>query len=110
MNVATYGAAGVDAKMSPAKSPSPWRLAAFLFHVAFSIASGHAECVALPVRIENSSCEWPLGNRVRSSTVEYSPFENDVYLKGTLLIIVRGRGDGRPKSGERVLVRACGFV
>jgi hypothetical protein len=39
-----------------------------------------------------------------------SPFESDVYLKGTLLVIVRGRSDGRPRSGQRVVVHACGFV
>lgn len=40
----------------------------------------------------------------------HSPFENDVYLKGTLLVIVRGGRDGRPRSGQSVVVRACGFV
>jgi len=42
--------------------------------------------------------------------VENSPLERDVFLKGTLLIIVRGRRDGRPKPHQRVLVQACGFV
>ena len=39
-----------------------------------------------------------------------SPFEQDVYLKGSLLVIVRARRDARPLSGKRVLVEACGFV
>jgi hypothetical protein len=35
-----------------------------------------------------------------------SPFGDDVYLKGTLLVRVT-RSDGRPRAGERVAV--CGF-
>jgi hypothetical protein len=40
---------------------------------------------------------------------DWSPLEDDVLLKGSLLVIVRGR-DGRPRSGKRVDVRGCGFV
>lgn len=32
--------------------------------------------------------------------------DNDVYLKGTLTIVVRGQ-DGRPRAGRRVTV--CGY-
>jgi hypothetical protein len=39
-----------------------------------------------------------------------SPFEKDVWLKGEVLVIVRGKRDGRPRAGERVAVHACGFV
>lgn len=40
----------------------------------------------------------------------WSPFEKDVWLKGELLVIVRGKDDGRPLAGQRVVVSACGFV
>jgi hypothetical protein len=40
----------------------------------------------------------------------FSPFEDDVYLKGTLTVRVRERRGGGPRPGQRVVVRACGFV
>jgi hypothetical protein len=40
---------------------------------------------------------------------DWSPLEDDVLLKGMLLVIVRGN-DGQPRAGKRVTVRACGFV
>lgn len=40
---------------------------------------------------------------------DWSPLDEDVWLTGSLLVIVR-RPDGRPRPGERVVVRACGFV
>jgi hypothetical protein len=40
---------------------------------------------------------------------EWSPLEEDVLLKGSLLVIVRGR-DGRPRAEQRVVVKGCGFV
>jgi hypothetical protein len=39
-----------------------------------------------------------------------SPFEKDVWLKGEILVIVRGQRDGRPRVGQQVVVYACGFV
>jgi hypothetical protein len=41
---------------------------------------------------------------------DFSPFEEDVFLKGTLTVRVTGRRDGRPQADRRVVVRACGFV
>jgi hypothetical protein len=40
---------------------------------------------------------------------DWSPLEEDVLLKGSLLVTVRGR-DGRPREGKRVVVKGCGFV
>ena len=40
---------------------------------------------------------------------DWSPLEKEVWLKGTLLVSVRGR-DGRPRPGKRVVVKGCGFV
>ena len=40
---------------------------------------------------------------------EWSPLEEDVLLKGSLLVIVRGR-DGLPREGKKVRVKGCGFV
>lgn len=40
---------------------------------------------------------------------DWSPLDDDVYLKGTLTVIVRRR-DGKPKAGQLVVVRGCGFV
>lgn len=40
---------------------------------------------------------------------DWSPLEEDVLLKGTLTVIVR-RPDGRPRAGQQVVVRGCGFV
>lgn len=41
---------------------------------------------------------------------EFSPFEQDVLLKGILIVQAVGRRDGRPQPRRRVVVRACGFV
>jgi hypothetical protein len=38
-----------------------------------------------------------------------SPFDEDVLLKGTLVVRVTDRRDGRPLRGLMVMVRACGF-
>jgi hypothetical protein len=40
---------------------------------------------------------------------DWSPLEDGVLLKGTLTVIVRD-DDGRPRRGQRVVVRGCGFV
>jgi hypothetical protein len=48
-------------------------------------------------------------NLVRATMDDWSPLQDDVLLKGTLLVIVRGR-DGKPKTNKRVAVHACGFV
>ena len=40
---------------------------------------------------------------------DWSPLEEDVYLKGTLTVFVR-RANGRPRPGQRVTVQGCGFV
>ncbi len=40
---------------------------------------------------------------------DWSPLEEDVLLKGTLLVTVR-RPDGRPRAGQRVVIKGCGFV
>jgi hypothetical protein len=40
---------------------------------------------------------------------DWSPLEEDVLLKGSLLVIVRGR-DGTPRPNKQVLVKGCGFV
>jgi hypothetical protein len=39
-----------------------------------------------------------------------SPFEQDVLLKGTLTVRAVSRRDGKPQRGQRVIVRACGYV
>jgi hypothetical protein len=39
----------------------------------------------------------------------WSPLEEDVLLRGTLLVRVTGRRDRRPLAGKRVVVRGCGF-
>jgi hypothetical protein len=39
---------------------------------------------------------------------DWSPLEDDVLLKGTLTVVVR-RAAGRPRHGQRVLIRSCGF-
>lgn len=41
---------------------------------------------------------------------EWSPLHEDVLLKGQLQVVVRDSGTGRPRSGQRVVVRGCGFV
>jgi hypothetical protein len=41
---------------------------------------------------------------------DFSPFEEDVWLKGTLVVRVISRADGRPRVGRTVSVRACGYV
>jgi hypothetical protein len=40
---------------------------------------------------------------------DFSPFESDVLLKGTLTVRAVGRHDGRPQRGKQVLVSACGY-
>jgi hypothetical protein len=40
---------------------------------------------------------------------DWSPLEEDVFLKGTLTVVVRRR-NGRPRAGQQVRVRGCGFV
>jgi hypothetical protein len=40
---------------------------------------------------------------------EFSPLEDDVWLKGTLIVRAVGRRDGKPQRGKRVVVRGCGF-
>jgi hypothetical protein len=40
---------------------------------------------------------------------DWSPLENEVYLKGTLTVIVLG-SKGQPREGQRVTIRGCGFV
>jgi hypothetical protein len=40
---------------------------------------------------------------------EWSALERDVLLKGSILVVVRGR-DGSPRAGKQVTVRGCGFV
>jgi hypothetical protein len=39
---------------------------------------------------------------------DWSPLEEDVWLKGTLTVVVRRR-NGRPCVGQEVIVRGCGF-
>lgn len=39
----------------------------------------------------------------------WSPLEEDVLLKGTLFVMVRDRRDGRPRAGQRVVIKGCGF-
>jgi hypothetical protein len=39
---------------------------------------------------------------------DWSPLEEDVLLKGRLTVVVRRR-DGRPRAGQRVMIRGCGF-
>jgi hypothetical protein len=41
---------------------------------------------------------------------DWSPLEEDVLLKGLLRVIVHGRRDGRPRAGQRVVIKGCGFV
>lgn len=41
---------------------------------------------------------------------DWSPLEEDVLLKGMLFIRVTGKRDGQPRAGQKVTVRACGFV
>jgi hypothetical protein len=40
---------------------------------------------------------------------DFSPLEEDVWLKGTLIVHVVGR-DGRPLLGKIVRVQGCGFT
>lgn len=40
---------------------------------------------------------------------DWTPLDEDVYLKGTLTVIVRG-ADGRPRAGQQISIRGCGFV
>jgi hypothetical protein len=41
---------------------------------------------------------------------DWSPLEEDVWLTGTLVILVRDGKTGRPRAGQAVTVRACGFT
>jgi hypothetical protein len=49
-------------------------------------------------------------NHLGVAMSDWSPLEEDVYLKGTLLVRVTSRKDHRPRVGKRVQVRGCGFV
>lgn len=40
---------------------------------------------------------------------DWSPLDDDVWLKGTLVVIVTSRRDGRPLPGRQVTVQGCGF-
>jgi hypothetical protein len=40
---------------------------------------------------------------------DFCPLEDDVWLKGTLIIRAVSR-KGQPQPGKRVMVRACGFI
>ena len=40
---------------------------------------------------------------------DWSPLEEDVWLKGTVTVVVT-RPDGRPCRDHPVVVRGCGFV
>jgi hypothetical protein len=37
------------------------------------------------------------------------PLDNDVWLKGTLVVHAVGRRDRKPQAGRRVVVKACGL-
>lgn len=52
----------------------------------------------------------PHDGKEGSPLSDWSPFEDDVFLKGLLIVVVRNRRDGSPRAGQRVVVRACGFV
>jgi hypothetical protein len=39
----------------------------------------------------------------------YSPLEDDVFLKGTLVVRVTSRADGDPVPRQRVHIKACGY-
>jgi hypothetical protein len=41
---------------------------------------------------------------------DWSPLEEGVLLKGTLLVRVIGRRDRQPRAGRRVTVQGCGFA
>lgn len=41
---------------------------------------------------------------------DWSPLEQDVLLKGTLLVRVISKRDGTPRVGKKIAVFACGFV
>lgn len=41
--------------------------------------------------------------------MDWSPLQDDVYLKGTLFVRVTDR-QGRPKERCQLVVRACGYV
>ena len=40
---------------------------------------------------------------------DFAPLQDDVLLKGLLVVRVIGRRDARPRSGQRVAVQACGY-
>jgi hypothetical protein len=39
----------------------------------------------------------------------YSPFEDDVLHKGTLIVRVTSRTDGKPIPRQRLRIKACGY-
>jgi hypothetical protein len=39
---------------------------------------------------------------------DWSPLEDEILLEGMLNVVVRRR-DGRPRLGQRVGIRGCGF-
>jgi hypothetical protein len=41
---------------------------------------------------------------------DFCPLQDDVWLKGTLVVRAVSRQGGRPQPGKRVRVRACGYV
>jgi hypothetical protein len=41
---------------------------------------------------------------------DFSPFEQDVLLKGILSVRLISRGDGSPQRGRQVVVLACGYA
>jgi hypothetical protein len=68
------------------------------------------------IRVDSAvDCRFAAGNAVRGTQEEvsmndWSPLEEDVLLKGSLLVLVTSRRDGRPLAGRRVTVRGCGFA
>jgi hypothetical protein len=39
----------------------------------------------------------------------YSPFDDDLLLQGTLVFRAMGRQDRKPQRGKRVPLKACGY-
>ena len=60
-------------------------------------------------RRSHPSAPQTTARREGCSMEEWSPLEEDVLLKGSLLVIVRDR-EGRPRPDKRVIVKGCGFV
>src|SRR5213596_2747258 len=63
---------------------------------------GDADTVVSGIQLSLSAVEGKPMN-------EWSPLEEDVFLKGLLTVVVRRR-DGRPLSDRRVMIRGCGFT